>query len=137
MTSRVLYRIAAVLILLFDLGHSAGYPWSDPAWGVDLGVIRSNHFNVLGSSRTYWDFYVGFGLFVSVLLLPASVLAWQLGGLPGQALRLLRSTAWALTICFAALTVLSWVYFFIIPIAFSGAITLCLAIAAWRSRGAA
>ena len=133
----MLYRIAAVLILLFDLGHSAGCPWSDPAWGVDLGVIRSSHFNILGSSRTYWDFYVGFGLFVSVLLLPAAVLAWQLGGLPAEALRLLRRTAWALTICFAALTVLSGVHFFIIPIAFSGAITLCLGIAAWRSPRAA
>ena len=137
MTSRTLYRIAAVLILLFDLGHSAGCPWSDPAWGVDVAVIKSSHFNVLGSSRTYWDFYVGFGLFVSVLLLLAAVLAWQLGGLPAEALRRLRSTAWVLTICFAALTVLSWTHFFIIPIAFSGAITLCLAIAAWRSRGAA
>ena len=40
MTTRVIYRIAAVLILLFDLGHTAGYPWSDPSWGVDLGAIK-------------------------------------------------------------------------------------------------
>lgn len=137
MITRVLYRIAAVLILLFDLGHSAGCPWSDPAWGVDLGAIRLSHFQILGFSRTYWDFYVGFGLFVSVLLLLAAVLAWQLAGLPAQTLPLLRSTAWALALCFAALTVLSWMYFFIIPIVFSSVVTLCLAIAAWRSRGAA
>jgi hypothetical protein len=60
-------------MLLFDLGHSAGFPWSDPEWGVDLGSIRSSHFRVLGFSRTYWDFYVGFGLFVSVFLLLAAV----------------------------------------------------------------
>jgi hypothetical protein len=26
------------LILLFDVGHSAGFPWSDPAWGVENGM---------------------------------------------------------------------------------------------------
>ena len=134
MAPRVFYRIAGILILLFDVGHSVAYPWSDPAWGVDLAAIRSSHFNVLGSSRTYWDFYVGHGLFVSVFLLVAAVLAWQLGSLPAQTRLLLRSTAWVLVLCFAAITVLSWVYFFVIPTAFSSLITICLAMGAWRSQ---
>jgi len=133
LTTRVLYRIAAVLILLFDVGHSSGYPWSDPEWGVDLQAVQSSHFMVLGFSRTYWDFYVGFGLFVSVFLLLAALLAWQLGSLPAQTLRIMRSTVWTLALCFAAVTVLSWMYFFIIPIVFSCAITVCLVLAAWRS----
>lgn len=133
MTARVPYRIAAVLILLFDLGHSAGFPWSDPAWGVDLGTVRSSHFTVFGFSRTYWDFYRGFGLDLSVFLLLAAALAWQLGGLPAQALPLVRVTAWALALTFAAVTVLSWMYFFSIPIVFSIAITVCLAVGAWRA----
>jgi hypothetical protein len=137
LTTRVLYRTAAVLILLFDLGHTAGCPWSDPAWGVDLGAIQSTHFNVLGFSRTYWDFYVGFGLFVSVLFLLAAIVAWQLGSLSTQTLPLFRVTAWALALCFAAVTVLSWMYFFTIPLAFSAAITICLVAAAWRSARAA
>jgi hypothetical protein len=137
LTTRVLYRIAAVLILLFDLGHSAGCPWSDPRWGVDLATIQSSHFKVLGFSRTYWDFYVGFGLFVSVFFLLAAIVAWQLGSLPTQTLPLLRGTAWALTLCFTAATALSWMHFFIVPIAFSVAITVCLAVAAWRSARAA
>ncbi|MES2152807.1 MAG: hypothetical protein V4508_23780 [Pseudomonadota bacterium] len=131
--TRTLYRIAAVLILLLDVGHTAGYPWSDPAWGVNLQVIQSSHFNVLGFSRTYWDFYVGFGLSVSVFLLLAAMLAWRLGSLPAQVLALMRSTAWALALCFAALTVLNWTYFFTIPIAMSSSITVCLAAAAWYS----
>ena len=133
MTNRVLYRIAAVLILLFDLGHSAGFPWSDPRWGVDLGPMRSSRFNVLGFSRTYWDFYVGFGLMVSVFLLLAAILAWQLGSLPAQDPPLMRWTAWGLAGCFAAVTVLSWMYFFIIPIAFGATITVCLVAAAGLS----
>jgi hypothetical protein len=132
-SASIFYRIAAVLLLLFDAGHTAGFPWSDPAWGVDLGLMRSTHFYVMGFSRTYWDFYVGFGLFVSVFLLLAVVLAWQLGGLPPESLKHMRGTAWTFALCFAGITVLSWKYFFIVPIVFSIVITLCLTAGAWLS----
>ena len=133
MRASMIYRIAAVLLLLFDAGHTSGFPWSDPQWGVDLRSMQSTHFYIMGFSRTYWDFYVGFGLFVSVFLLLAVVLAWQLGGLPPESLALMRGTAWAFALCFAAITVLSWKYFFIIPIVFSIVTTVCLIAAAWRS----
>jgi len=87
----------------------------------------------MGFSRTYWDFYVGFGLSVSVFLLLAVVLAWQLGGLPAETLALMRGTAWAFAVCFAAITVVSWRYLFILPIVFSMVITMCLIAAAWLS----
>jgi hypothetical protein len=127
---RVLFRIASVLIILLDLGHTSGYPWSDPAWGVDLHALQSSHFDILGSNRTYWNFYVGFGLSISVLLLLPAVIAWQLG-MPDA--RRVRSVAWLLVVLFAALTIVNGVFFFVIPIAFSGAITLCLAAAAISS----
>jgi hypothetical protein len=133
MKASMFYRIAAVLLLLLDAGHTSGFPWSDPKWGVDLGSMRSTHFYIMGFSRTYWDFYVGFGLFVSVFVLLAVVLAWQLGGLPPESLALMRGTAWAFALCFAAITVVSSRYLFIIPIAFSIVITLCLTAAAWLS----
>jgi hypothetical protein len=133
MRASALYRVAAVLLLLFDIGHTSGFPWSDPKWGVDLVSMRSTHFYIMGFSRTYWDFYVGFGLFVSVFLLLAVILAWQLGGLPPESLSLMRGTAWTFALGFAAITVLSWKYFFIIPIVFSFVTTVCLMAAAWLS----
>ena len=133
MRASVFYRITAVLLLLFEAGHTSGFPWSDPKWGVDLGSMQSTHFYIMGFSRTYWDFYVGFGLFVSAFLLLAVVLAWQLGRLPPESLALMRGTAWAFALCFAAITVVSWRYLFLIPIAFSIVITLCLTAAAWLS----
>src|SRR5712675_416816 len=133
MRASVFYRVAAVLLLLFEAGHTSGFPWSDPTWGVDLASMRSTHFYIMGFSRTYWDFYVGFGLFVTVFLLLAAVLAWQLGGLAAETLRLMRSTAWAFALCFAVVTVLSWRYFFIIPIVCSSLITACLIAGAWLS----
>jgi hypothetical protein len=133
MKASLFYRIAAVLILLFDAGHTSGFPWSDPKWAVDLSSMRSTHFDILGFSRTYGDFYVGFGLFVTVFLLLAAMLAWQLGGLPANTRALMRGTAWTLALCFAAVTVLSWRYFFIVPIVSSMVITVCLIVAAWLS----
>ena len=104
MKASVFYRMAAGLILLFDIGHTLGFRQSDPTWGVDtlLSSMRSIHFEVQGFSRTYWDLFVGAGLFVSVFLLFAAVLAWQLGGLSAETLARMRPTAWALALCFVA-----------------------------------
>ena len=130
------YRAAAVLLLLFAIGHTLGFRQSDPSWGVDalLAAMRSTHFDVQGFSRTYWDLFVAAGFSVGVFYLFAAVLAWQLGGLPIETLARMRGTAWALVVCFAAITFVSWRYLFIVPIIFSALITICLIAAAWLSQ---
>ena len=54
MKASVFYRIAAVLLLLFAIGHTLGFRQSDPHWGVDalLASMRSIHFDVQGFNRT-------------------------------------------------------------------------------------
>ena len=135
MKASTFYRIAAVLLLLFAVGHTLGFRRSDPIWGIDalLSSLRSIHFDVQGFNRTYWDLFVAAGFSVGVLYLFAAILAWQLGGLPVATLARMRGTAWAFALSFAAITVVSWRYLFIIPIAFSIAITACLTAAAWIS----
>ena len=122
-------------MLLFDVGHTVGFLQSDPKWGVDalLGSMRSIHFDLQGFSRSYWDFFVGFGLLFTVFLLFAAVLALQLSSLPAETLARMRGAAWALALCFAAVTALTCRYFFLAPIVFSVLITVCLIAAAWRS----
>jgi len=129
------YRIAAVLLLLFAVGHTLGFRQSDPKWGVEtlLDSMRSIHFQVQGFSRTYWDLFVAAGFSVGVFYLFAAILAWQLGGLPPQTLALMRGTVWTFALCFSVITVVSWRYLFIIPIVFSIVITVCLIAAAWLS----
>jgi len=131
----ILYRISSVLLLLFAVGHIVGFCQSDPTWGVDalLGSMRSVHFDVQGFSRTYWDLFLAAGFSVGVFYLFAAVLAWQLGGLPAETLAVMRVTVWALALCFAAITVVSWRYLFILSIVFSMVITLFLTAAAWLS----
>jgi hypothetical protein len=135
MKASMFYRIAAVLLLLFAAGHTLGFRQSDPTWGVDalLGSMQSIHFDVQGFNRTYWDLFVAAGFSVGVFYLFAATLAWQLGALPAATLALLRGTAWAFALCFAAITVVSCRYLFILPIAFSIVITLCLTAGAWLS----
>jgi len=135
MKAPAFYRNAAVLLLLFDIGHTLGFRQSDPQWGVDtlLASMRSIHFDVQWFSRSYWDFFVGSGFFVSVFLLFAAVLAWQLASLSAETLALMRRATWAFALCFFAVTILSWRYFFLLPILFVTLITVCLAAAAWLS----
>jgi hypothetical protein len=113
----ILYRISSILLLLFAGGHTFGFRQNNPEWGADavLGLMRSVHFDAQGFTRTYWDFFSAFGLFFSVFLLFAAVLAWLLGGLPAETLPRVRSIAWALAICFVAVTALSWRYAFTTP----------------------
>jgi hypothetical protein len=126
------YRIASVLLLFFAIGHTLGFRQNNPEWGAGsvIDSMQAIHFDAQGFSRTYWDFFSAFGLFFSVFLLLAAVLAWQLGGLPAETFARMRSSAWALAICFAAITALSFKYAFTTPIVFSTVITICLIVGA-------
>ncbi len=132
MKAPILYRISSVLLLLFAAGHTFGFRQNNPEWRADsvLGLMRSVRFDAQGFTRTYWDFFSAFGFFFSVFLLFAAVLAWLLGRLTAETLPRVRGIAWALAICFAAVTALSWRYAFTTPIVFSALITACLIAAA-------
>jgi len=133
MKASLLYRVASILLILFALGHTLGFRRVDPRWGIDsiIGALRSTHFDVQGLNRTYWDFYTGFGLFVTVLLVFVAVLSWQLGSLPKESLLLMPLVTWGLAACFVVVTFLSWKYFFMVPMIFSGVVTICFIFAAW------
>lgn len=135
MKPTILYRVSSVLLLLFAAGHTFGFRQNDPEWGADavVGLMHSVHFNAQGFTRTYWDFFSAFGLLFTVFLLFAAVVAWLLGGLPSETLGRVRGIAWALAICFVAVTALSWRYTFTTPIVFSALIAVCLTAAAGRS----
>ena len=124
-----------MLIVLFAVGHTIGFLQHDPEWKVEalLASMKSTHFNIQGFNRSYWDFFVGFGFLVTVFLLLAAVLAWQLGSVARETLVQLRAVAWGFPITFVAITILSWKYFFASPLVLSSLITVCLILAAWLS----
>jgi len=134
-SARILYRISAVLLLLIAAGHTFGFRQNNPDWGAEavLASMRSVHFDAQGFTRTYWDFFSAFGLIFSVFLLFAAVLALLLAALPAETLARVRGNAWALAICFVAVTALSWRFAFATPIVFSALVSVCLIAAAWLS----
>jgi hypothetical protein len=84
MKAPLLLRIAAVITFLYFAGHTAGIPWT-PGLGPEeipvLEAMKSHTFEMEGFRRTYWDFYLGFGLIISGYLLVQAVVLWQLGSL--------------------------------------------------------
>jgi len=135
MKAQWMYRISAVLLVLFSAGHTLGFSKVDPNWHLETVVnsMQSIQFSAQGSLRTYWDFYVGFGLFVSVLLLFAALVCWQLAILKTETRHALRWLCWSLVACFAGVAFLNWKYFFAVPLVFSVVVLLFLTLGAWLS----
>ena len=133
MRASLLYRISAVLLALFALGHTIGFRRVDPRWHADSVVngMRNLSFHVQGFDRSYWDFFSGFGFFASVFLVFAAILAWQLGSMSREALAAIPVVRWSIAVCFVLIACLSWRYFFIPPGVFSSLVALGLVEAAW------
>jgi hypothetical protein len=124
MTQTFWLRTASVVAILFALGHLAGAldAWSPPGETAVLQSMRSFEFDAMGSRRTYADFYIGFGIYIGVLLLAVGVLLWQLAVLARKEPGLARPLVITLGVASAAGAVVCWRYIFIIPALFAGAL---------------
>ncbi len=131
MSSARLYRTAAVLLVLYAAAHSFGFRTVDPRWNADTTVAAMNTtFQVQGVTRSYWDFFSGFGFFATGLLLFCAILAWQLATLPADVLHRLKLVRWAFAGCFVVLTGITYVYIFPAPLVFTALVAIVLVLAA-------
>jgi hypothetical protein len=132
MKTSTLLKIAAVLMFLYFAGHTSGAPWTPGEARSDVAVIdlmKSDRFEVIGTSRSYWDFYFGFGLVISVMQLMQAIVLWQLGTLAKTHASRLRPI---MAVFFTSLminAILGWLYFFVIPIVMAVMIAICLLLA--------
>jgi hypothetical protein len=136
MTTSFWLRSASILTLLLALGHSTGYPWTPDLGAESMSVVarmQSVHFEVMGFERSLWEFYVGFGLTITVMLLLLAFLLWKLPAAVSDPRRA-RPILVALLAAFAAVTLLDSIYFFTAPLVLAMAITLCLALALRSAR---
>jgi hypothetical protein len=81
------------------------------------------------NSRTYWDFYFGFGVIISAFLLVQAVVLWQVGSLAKTDTLRVRPIVASFLVAFLVNAALAWRYFFAVPAAMAAVIALCLAIA--------
>ena len=139
MKTPLLLRIAAVLTLLYFAGHTAGMPWT-PVNGLKekalFYAMRSDTFAVSGSTRSYWDFYYGFGVAISVYLLAQAVVLWQLASVARRDPMAARPMIATFFVAFIGNAIIAWRWFFFMPALFAVAIAVVLAIAFSRARPA-
>jgi hypothetical protein len=128
----IFLRIASVLTLIHAALHTIGGVFGGAAPGVQqatVAVMKANEFAVMGVTRSYWDFYMGLGLVVSVFLTMEAVVFWQLGSLAkADALRL-RPVLATFLIGYLGAAVVSYRYFFAGPVITEILIALCLGLA--------
>lgn len=138
MTPKILLRMASALTVAHALLNTFAGLLSgtseNPEEVAILNSMKALRFDAMGSLRTYWDFYFGFGLFLTVNLLLLSVLMWQLAALVKAEPAKARPLILSLCIAFLAFAVLSSVYFFVAPLALEGMIAALLGFAYVLSR---
>jgi hypothetical protein len=133
-------RIASVLTFIHAVLHTIGGVFGGAAPGAQqatVAVMKANEFAVMGAMRSYWDFYRGLGLVVSVFLTMEAIVFWQLGSLAkADALRL-RPVVATFLVGYLCAAVVSYRYFFVAPVIMEILIALCLGVAMAFARQAA
>jgi hypothetical protein len=135
----IFLRIASVLTFIHAVLHTIGgvFGKADPGpASVAVDAMKANQFLLMGNVRSYWDFYIGMGLCVTIFLTFESVVLWQLGSMARTNAVILRPVLAAFALEFAALTVNSWRYFFLGPVITEILIALCIAAAIATARRA-
>lgn len=133
----IFLRIAAFLTFLHAVLHTIGGVFGKAAQGpasVAVQAMKVNQFLLLGHSRTFWDFYRGLGLCVTIFLIAEAILFWQLGSLAKTGAHRLRPILTAFFIAYFVLAVNSYAYFFIGPVFAEILIAACLLSAILTSR---
>ena len=131
-------RIASVISLLFTVGHTMGgvkrwSPMGDNAVLQQMTVVR---FDVMGASRSYLDFYMGFGWSLSVAMVLQTVLLWQMASLARTNASGVRPMIAVFALATLATTIIAWRFIFPVPALFSVALLVPL-VAAYVTAGRA
>ncbi len=128
------FRLAALLGVLFTLGHTLGFLTFRPPSSDGQAVWNAMHrvrFVVSGASFSYGDFYVGFGLTISAFQLFSAWLAWWLSRMAARGVQEARPIAWALCLLNGVSLVLAVRYFSYAPAVLSAVSALALGLGAW------
>jgi len=132
MKSVIFLRIASVLTFIHAVLHTVGGVFGSAAPGLQqatVATMKANEFAVMGAMRSYWDFYRGFGLMISVFLTLEAIVFWQLSSLAKTDALRLRPVLATFLIGYLGAAVLSYRYFFWAPVITEILIALCLGLA--------
>jgi hypothetical protein len=126
------YRLAAYTLVLYTLGHTGGAVIKTPHLGAEsdavVAMMKDVHVVAQGADCTWYGFYRGFGIFVSIFLAFSVVMAWRLGGMSVRERAAIAPLSWTLCAGYACSIVTGWAYFFPGPLVFSILVTVLLGI---------
>src|SRR5689334_11081002 len=121
--NRAGWRTLAAILALFAAGHTLGTAAPHVTRGAGeasvFRVMQEFRFPIMGFERSYWDFYRGFALTISVQLAFMAVIAWQVGSVSRRDTRLALPMAVAVLVGCLGTAVISCLFFFGGPIVFS------------------
>lgn len=137
MKPTVFLRIASVLTLIHSILHTIGGVFGKPAPGVSTTVweaMKANTFPVLGATRSFFEFYRGLGLGITIFLTAEAIVFWQLGTLAKTDAARLRPIMATFMIAYLVFALNSYEYFFFMPIIVEIIIAACLGMAIVTAR---
>ncbi len=116
MNSKLLLRIAAVLIAVHLLGHSAGHSmWKQPADSAQQGVVQqmiAHKANFMGAVRSLADYYEGYSLMLLFVFAMSIWVLWTLSKLTRSNADLVKKILYPFSICYIAFGLIEFSYFF-------------------------
>lgn len=124
----ILLRVASVLMAVFAAGHIFGgfQKWSPMGDNAVLRAMTSERFDVMGISRSYLEFYTGFGWSIAVGLILQAVLLWQMAGLFRLQPDKVRPMIAVFAVATLASGIVAWRLIFLVPAALSSVLFLLL-----------
>jgi hypothetical protein len=131
MHAKLPLRISSFILLLFAIGHTAGFLTFRPASPAALEVLEAMRrvpFDFGGKTVHWIDLYTGFGLAISVSGIFSTIVAWRLSTATIAETPLARTVAWLLCATQIANVVLCMRYFGLVQSGFS---LVCSATLSW------
>jgi len=135
MRAGLFYRIAAVVNLLFAIGHTAGFLTFQPKAAAGQAAMRAMAvvFDEDGTRFSFEGFYKGFGLSCTLAMLLIAAWSWWLGGLAKSNPRATMVPGIALIVYQLGGLALSLFYFPVPAVVFSAVLPILYALAVARA----
>jgi hypothetical protein len=133
----IFLRVASILTLIHAVLHTIGGVFGsiDPgAAAVAVEAMKVNTFPLMGHTRSFWDFYRGMGIGVSISLTVEGIAFWLLGSLAKRDAEALRPILATFAVGYLALSLNSYTYFFLGPVIAEILIAACLLFAIFTAK---
>src|ERR1700722_10650389 len=132
MKPQIFLRIASVLTFIHSVLHTIGGVFGKPTPGpaeAAVAAMQANHFLLMGNMRSYWEFYRGMGLAVTIFLTVEAIVFWLLASLAKTEAAQLRPILAVFAAGYLVFALDSFEYFFIFPVITEILIALCFILA--------